>query len=579
MSLSQGDDGTPMLVPVKPAAMSTEFEDVARLGKIKGTKGEVVHAICFENTARRILHSRVFRYRLPQINVVSPVPVLIERDRELIQISDFDRESGALAREPHAPDMTLGEAKSLLNKLLADFDFMSPFDRSRALAAFVVPALVMGGLLGGRAPLDLGESNQSQAGKGYRAKLVAAVFGRRVATVAQRTRGVGSLEEIFSSHLIAGRTFISFDNLRGKLDIPAVESFMTEDTFVARVPYSENVLIDPRRFIIMMTSNRAELTCDLANRASIVRINKRHPGYGFREYAEGDLLAHVRAKNRQFLGAVFSVVRAWHKAGKPRSAGTRHDFRAWAGALDWIVRELLGEAPLLEGHESEKIRVSTPHLNWLRDVAHEVARQDCLGQPLRAHQLLNLLAGADIEIPGVDADADLEDDDSRNRALRGLGARLARCFVREVIEVDRFRVQRTTMTDDNGRQNREYEFTERVPPSYPQDDPVSPLPVSVSSPHSPHALQTFCPLPGEAPGMNPNAPTECSQPMGGIGGNSGNGQKTSGESSNRTCGTTGTNEPIGINPGCPVGEQPPDEIRFANVPEAGGAVDDDWGEI
>ena len=51
-------------------------------------------------------------------------------------------------------------------------------------------------LLGGRAPIDLGEADASQSGKGYRNKLTAAIYAQTVRTVTQQRGGVGSMEEI-----------------------------------------------------------------------------------------------------------------------------------------------------------------------------------------------------------------------------------------------------------------------------------------------------------------------------------------------------------------------------------------------
>jgi hypothetical protein len=42
---------------------------------------------------------------------------------------------------------------------------------------------------------------------------------------------------------VAGACFPTFDNLRGKLDLPALESFMTESNYSARVPFSPTVVI------------------------------------------------------------------------------------------------------------------------------------------------------------------------------------------------------------------------------------------------------------------------------------------------------------------------------------------------
>ncbi|TXT21075.1 MAG: hypothetical protein FD138_4111, partial [Planctomycetota bacterium] len=61
----------------------------------------------------------------------------------------------------------------------------------------------------------------------------------------------------FSGALLSGAAFICLDNLRDKVDLPSLESFLTEDTFQARVPYSGDVEIDARRIIVMLTSNKA----------------------------------------------------------------------------------------------------------------------------------------------------------------------------------------------------------------------------------------------------------------------------------------------------------------------------------
>jgi hypothetical protein len=77
--------------------------------------------------------------------------------------------------------------------LLRDFLFPTPGDRSRALASVITPALTMGGLVGGYAPLDIAEATAPQSGKGYRQKLTHAVYGERAYTVARRQGGVGSI--------------------------------------------------------------------------------------------------------------------------------------------------------------------------------------------------------------------------------------------------------------------------------------------------------------------------------------------------------------------------------------------------
>ena len=337
--LAHDQDGQPILRPIKPAAFASRMESVAKLVAFKKTKDgdlEEVPTTCSETTARLILSAGVFLNRLPPIHVVVPCPVLVERDGQLITITGYDLESGVLAagEEPH--DISIDEALTVLDEITAEFNYTSESDRARHFASLITPALVSGGLLGGRAPVDLTEANESQAGKGYGNKLTSAVYGMKLRTITQRKSGVGGIEESFSGALVSGAPIISLDNMRGKVDLPCLESFMTEDFFQARVPYSGDVEIDARRIVVMLTSNKAEITPDFANRAGIKRILKQPDGFQFRQYPEGDILDHVRANQPRYLGAVFAIIKAWHEAGKPRTNETRHDFRRWATTLDWI---------------------------------------------------------------------------------------------------------------------------------------------------------------------------------------------------------------------------------------------------
>jgi hypothetical protein len=462
--LTKDQEGTAQLIDASPAALASDFETVSTLLK-PARAGENVRTTCSESTAKLISKSAAFKDALPSICVLTRCPVLISRGSELIQVSGYDSESGIFADGTTAPEVSLDTARGLLSELIAGFRFATPSDRSRALSSLITPAIVFGGLVRGfRSPLDLGEADDSQTGKGYRNKITAALYGQAVRNVTQRHGGVGSLEESFSTALLRGANFIAVDNVRGKIDSPAFESFLTEDYFSARSPHREAVEIDARRVVVMMTSNKAELTIDLANRSSCVRLLKQPQGFSFPTYREGDILEHVRANRAQYLGAVFSVIRAWHAAGMPRTNESRHDFRPWAQSLDWIVQNLLGEAPLLEGHVETKTRMTNPSLGWLRDVALAVSRSGQTGQWLRTYQILELLPDAGIEVPGLPEGADLNNTEIRSTALQALGRKLGHCFKSaEQVEIDNVCVTKRESYDVlNRRDTKEYCFGLRL---------------------------------------------------------------------------------------------------------------------
>lgn len=459
--LEQGNDGSPALRPVCPAALSSAIESVAFLDRHSNVGGtlSVVPAICPEQMAKLILNADPFRESLPEIKVVTPCPVLVERDGQLVQVFGFDKQSGILASGKPVPEVSLEQAVRMLGDVLADFRFSTTGDRARATAALITPALVFGGLLPGRPPLDVGEADCSQAGKGFRNKLTAAIYRQGVKTIAQRRGGVGSLEESFASGLIKGYNFISFDNIRGNIDSPAIESFLTEDRFSVRIPYAAPADIDARRTIVQLTSNRAEMTVDLANRSSCVRILKQPSGYQFQTYPEGNILDHVRANQALYLGAVFAIIRAWHAAGKAHTPETRHDFCGWARTLDWIVQHLLRIGPLLDGHQETQAQMTTQSLDWLVNVAEAACQAGRDGYWLRTSHLLEIITSAGIEAPGCPAGNDLESQDARARVLQAMGRRLAKCLATNMVEVKGYRIERRQeYNPGQRRETQEYRF-------------------------------------------------------------------------------------------------------------------------
>lgn len=471
-SLVTLDTATLTLHNLTAARAASDFEAVAVTGKMiaGGDDGpQFKRAPCSEQNAKLIINSEMMRSKLPALQVLSRCPVLVSRSNgELIVVCGYDRESGVYATGGKPKQIELPAAVELLHGLLADFRFATPSDKTRALAAMITPALVMGGLLRGRAPVDLGEADQSQTGKGYRNKITAAIYNSKVAAVSQSSGGVGGLEEDFNYRVLSGANFIALDNVRGKIDSKFLESFLTEDSYTGRSAYRPHGDIDPSRYFVMMTSNAAEITRDMANRMACVRLLKQEPGYQYRKYEAGGLLEHIRANQAEYLGAVFAIVRAWWEAGKPQTSETRHDFRQWAQVLDWITHNLLNAPPLLDGHQATQERMTNPNLAWLRDVAIAVDAADRLDEPLRAYEILDIIEHTDVAIPGV-KDRDLLDDEkARETAMRAIGRRIGGCFKVEdsidngvdSIDIDNLTIHKTSVIDTSSRRQNAYLFAE-----------------------------------------------------------------------------------------------------------------------
>jgi hypothetical protein len=115
--------------------------------------------------------------------------------------------------------------------------------------------------------------------------------------------------------------------------------------FPARAPYHGNVMVDPSKSILFISSNGFEATRDLVNRASIFRVNKRE-GHQFRSHDGKDALQMTFELQPVWYGAVIKIIEEWDEQGRPTTNETRHDTREWCQTLDWIVQNIFHAAPL-----------------------------------------------------------------------------------------------------------------------------------------------------------------------------------------------------------------------------------------
>lgn len=378
-----------------------------------------------------LLRTDAARACLPEIRQLVSCPVLAETAEGRCEVltGGFHEHGGGtyVARGGEPPTVPLDTALGALLGIHADFAFCSRADLSRAIAVMLSPALKMGGFIREDFPLHVAEAVESQSGKDYMQKLHSRIYNERPAGIAPCKGGVGSLDETISKALIAGRPFVCLSNFRGKLDSAILEDAIRGQGKVECRALRIAATVDCTPFIWQISTNGAEFTRDLANRSIITRIRKQPPDYQFREHPEGDLIAHVEANQPFYLGSVFAVIREWVARGKPRTADARHDFRAWTRSLDWIVQNIFGLPPLLDGHREEQERTANPALQWLRDVANAAIGQGRSGEPLMALDIGDICEDAEIELPGR--------KDSTEESKFRIGRTLAKLFG-AVAEVD-----------------------------------------------------------------------------------------------------------------------------------------------
>jgi hypothetical protein len=405
---------------------------------------------CSEANACALLDSTPARILLPKIRLIAHAPVAVEVDGEIrILGPGHHEEHGGIyvwgGKLPPAIDKE--KASESLMELLEEFDFVTPGDHGRAVASLITPALIMGGWVPGPPPVDMAEADVSQSGKTYRQKLVRAIYRETAYSVGQKHGGVGSFDETLSAALISGRSFVAIDNFRGHVDSPFFEMVLTaKDPVPCRVPHRGEVFVDHRRVTFQLTSNGIDTTRDLTNRSSIIRIKKR-PTNQFRQFPEGDLLAHVEANQPYYLGCVFGILNAWAHEGKPTTRTIDHDFRFWAGPVDYICQQYFGFDPIFSDHRNVQERASNPAMNWIRSVAIAIIASGRSGDALTASEIFTIAEEADLDPRGG--------GNSQEEGFRAVGKIMGKAFKNgNEIHIDHMRIIRTETTEtDEWRKN------------------------------------------------------------------------------------------------------------------------------
>jgi hypothetical protein len=238
---------------------------------------------------------------------------------------------------------------------------------------------------------------------------------------------------------VAGVPFILFENFRGYMNSQLVETCLRGfGAAPARIPHRGEVQVPTTHINWQLSSNGMGGTGDFVNRSVVNRISKRPAGYNFTKYKEGDILAHIRANQPEYLGAVFRIVKEWYDKGCPRTDETRHNFIEWTQTLDWIVQNIFNLSPLLDGHTEEILRISDPALSWLRQVAIAIEKDNRLDEGFSAIEIVDICQAHNIDFPNDVCVTDPE------QLARYAGRLLARVFhkvsLNEPLGIDRYEI-------------------------------------------------------------------------------------------------------------------------------------------
>ncbi len=358
------------IAPVNPSGLRARLELVdgpLHEYRKRGDGYVIARGRCSEEVAKGMYNSRA-RENLSLLRVVSRCPILVENDNGDLEIRSRGywpiRGGVYVLKTKPPPDVPLAEAMRAIVRAFEDFKFLTDADLFRALAYPIVIAISMGGLLDAQIPINFVDALEGGTGKSYFSEVTTAFFGDTPYLATPR-KGLGSIDESLSEGMVRGRPFIrigNLDNLQGEFDSRFLEEILTSESANARVMYTREVAVDPRNHFFFINSNSLPdkgwpiLPATMQRRCWPIRIRKRPLNFVWNQYREGkgDILAHIRANQRYYLGCLFSVIREWHRAGKPRTDERRHSFEACSQVADWIMQNVFKTScPLFSDYDKD----------------------------------------------------------------------------------------------------------------------------------------------------------------------------------------------------------------------------------
>lgn len=387
-----------------------------------------------ETTARLLLKTDA-RLLLPKIETIYDTPILVEDTGVLVLLRPGynPQQGGSYVTQARNLrfDIPLEEAVASIKEMFSEVLWKSPADFSRAIAALIFPSMRLGGILPVRGPANVYESDQSQSGKSVLVRYTLLTYqDRSYKCRVPKEHQLGSLEESVGTALQRGANFISLPNIRGTLDCPWLEELIKgeSDLMPVRTAYRGESQANVSKVIFFITSNSPKTTKDLANRCSLIRIMKQPESYKFRHLGDAAIDQWLRETADYHLSCIYSIVAAWHQAGKPQTSDTRHDFVDWAQPLNWIVQNYFGLPPLLDGLREQLNRMSSRSQSVLRDILVAVETCGMNGISLSTSKILECCITRDLEICELPADYVHEDSSKADPRLLEIGKNLGALF-------------------------------------------------------------------------------------------------------------------------------------------------------
>jgi hypothetical protein len=386
----------------------------------QGEKAELVDWSLNKTGSEMLLASRDLRVALPKIRRINRVRLPVWRSSpnglpkiELLPAGyDEESETYTFVDVEYDEQMPFEKACAVINELFQDVAF-DRGDQARSFACGIAMLMTpfCDQLLdyGAPRPAFIVTGNSDSAGKTLLVKMALLnVFGSSAPTgVPQQDK---MREELFAASR-DGKLFLFFDNWKGKIENPDLESALSNRRLTGRTLGQATTFDAPFHALVFFTANNASIERDMRRRSIIINLfieDAVPESRKVKRALEERELIEARA---DVLAAQWAIVRYWMEQGKFYRGKPNRSFVEWGEVIGGIVESVCsGQSPLEPSPVSFDERLAA----WTRFLSEFFAKHpDLLNEGLKFSELRDLARGSGAFGFLAETDSDLSPEDRK----------------------------------------------------------------------------------------------------------------------------------------------------------------------
>jgi hypothetical protein len=325
------DEVTGQTAPMDSTRFVTWAETYLSFGQNEGTGNAQIFKpkSISSDLASKILAADAFRRELRPLRGVHDVslPTWANAEKTAVRLlpPGYDEETGIFTAPAfeYPTDLPPDEAWRFFLETYADFPFAEgkPLEKNRSFAVQMAAHFTAYGRLlvnDCLRPAFLFLANQSGSGKSLLAILSAAPACGTI-SLEEFPRNEDELGKCLTTLVYEGRFFQGWDNVKHRLDSPALECFLTSRQRTGRILGQTATVTAPNLATVFLTGNQVTLSTDMKRRVLVVDLFCANDASD-RQFATpiSEDWAREPQTRARFLAALWSLVNHWQAQGCTR---------------------------------------------------------------------------------------------------------------------------------------------------------------------------------------------------------------------------------------------------------------------